>query len=107
MSGRTVPGAGQTDGAGDYEPTRRQVDIGDNTETWLAEAECLGCFRHEHTEEAAVLDAAMVAANMADIAGIAGASSVHTGKKLLTKACETLRAYRAAFGMQILPTRAA
>jgi hypothetical protein len=109
LSGRTVPGAGQKDGAGDYEHIRRQHDIGERAETRLGDAECLEAFRALHSTHTVALDAAMKAENMGDVAAAIGRASPHTGLAALRAACAALRSFRSEFGqpVQNLPTRAA
>jgi hypothetical protein len=109
MSGRTTPGAGTKDGSGDYERVRSQEELDGQHVDVTPEIDLLVRFRKAHAPHASILDSAMTAQNMEEVAGTAGASSPHTGKRLLAQACEALRDFLAAeaFAVQNPPSRAA
>jgi len=110
LSGRTTPGAGAKDGSGHFDRVRRQDEIdGQHAISVTEEIDILAGFRAAHANRATILDAAMTAKNMSEIAQAAGASSPHTGKRLLAEACDALRDYQKNYtaGLQNLPSRAA
>ena len=109
MSGRTVPGAGTKDGAGSFDRVRAQDEIEGQVEDDASELDLLGSFRDDYADEAAILDRAMTAQNLEEIARAAHASSPHTGRRLLVAACVALRNFRQknSANLQFLPTRAA
>jgi hypothetical protein len=107
LTGATSSKGGKRDGNGDTERVRRQVDSGASTQE-TAETDTVSAFRLAHADHGTLLDAAMTARSMKDIASVAGVSSPNTGKQRLVAACSALRTFRERLdNLQFLPIRAA